>query len=79
LLDELVRKQDKLVNDRETQLILSDQQIEGLISRYEDKVLLIKQLQSKLDWIHNHWAYKIYSKTIKPFKNFEGRVFNSKQ
>ena len=73
LLDELVRKQNRLLEDRETQLMLSDQQIKGLISRWEDKVLLIRQLQSKLDWIDNHWAYRIYYKTISPLKRFGKR------
>ena len=71
ILEENVRQLTVLLNARETQLQHANQQINDLLSVIHEKVVLIKCLESRIEWINNHPAYRLYSKITRIAKIFK--------
>lgn len=68
LMDTLLQKQTRLLEAKEAQLINANRMINDLILMIRDKVTLIKKLESQINWVNNHTAYKLYVKAVGPLK-----------
>ncbi len=69
-IEAYLQEQNKLLRAKNQQLAKAACQINDLIALIKDKVVLIKRLQSKIDWIHKQFAYRVYSKATGLFKIF---------
>lgn len=69
LIDIVLQKQAVLLKARGDQLINANRQINDLILLIKDKVDLVKRLQSQIDYINNHPAYKVYRNTTGHLKS----------
>jgi chromosome segregation ATPase len=70
-LESYIQQRESTINAQEKKLINAHRQINDLISLLDDKVRIIKQLKSRIEWIHNKPAYKIYSKITSFLKSLK--------
>ncbi len=70
-LETYLREQNGLVDAKEQQIAKAARQINDLISLIRDKVILIRRLQSQIDWMHNRLVYKFYRRASGLLKIFQ--------
>ena len=69
-IEAYLQEQNKLLHAKDQQLAKAACQVNDLIPLIDDKVVLIRRLQSQIDWLHNQFGYKIYSRAKELFKIF---------
>lgn len=73
LIDSFLNRQSKLLDAKQIQLSMANGQINDLIALMKDRARLIRQMQSRIEYVDNHPAYKLYSKTVGQLKNLLGK------